>query len=196
MQSKLPDINSAIVTHRIAALRAYDHNDLQKGVIAIRSIIALLPEDFKLTISSEKYQVEKKATRKLECTHCHEETDFGQITVATLEHPPSKSILLRRKSYQIWICPNCKKDNDVEQTKSFLEQHPDPCYLKIIPNPPVKKTIFDRPGYEYSWKNWFELAFPEIEQQISLYRTEYVSQNPDNPIIDNTEVFEFDDETE
>ena len=180
MQSKLPDINSAIVTHRNAILRAYDKKDFEKIIISYRAINGLLPDDYKLEISTEKYKTEVKTKILLECRECNESTSFNDIKFMELELPKEEQVLFGKQSDTIWFCPSCKARNLKKYTATSKMEASDPTYYQIIPNPPVRKSILDRPYFDLACSNWLFIAIPELETQIQLYRAEYVASHSDD----------------
>ena len=184
MQSKLPDINSAIVTHRNAMLRAYDKKDFEKIVISYRAINGLLPEDYKLEISTEKYRKEIKIQTLIECPKCNESSNLNDVKFLEFDLPENEQILQGKKSNEVWFCPLCKTRNLKRDTHTEELDVKDPTYYKIIPNPPIRKSILDRPYFDLACSNWLFIAIPELENQIQLYRAEYIANSGDDDFDD------------
>lgn len=192
MQSKLPDINSAIVTHRNAMLRAYDKKDFEKIVISYRAINGLLPEDYKLEISTQKYKTEVKVNITLECPKCKELSNLNEIKFLEFDLPEEEQVILGKKSNEFWFCPLCKEKNLKADSYTEEDEVKDPTYYKIIPNPPIRKSILDRPYFDLACSNWLFIAIPELENQIQRYRAEYMATaNTDD--LEEEEVAEEED---
>lgn len=179
MQAKLPDLNAAIVTHRQSFLISYSKKDYRKCIMSIRSVIALLPEEFSLTVGTSQYEAKKRATRKLICNACNHEQLRAKTNLTKSHHEAQYQIILSKKSRLMWKCDKCLVSNDILRTDSILEKDPDPSYYGIIPDPPIPGGLFDRYDYPEKWKTWYDIAVCELEHKISAYRTEYTSQNND-----------------
>ena len=192
MQSKLPDINSAIVTHRNAMLRAYDRKDFEKIIISYRAINGLLPEDYKLEISTEKYNTEIKTKKEIKCPKCDESSNMNDVKFMEFDLPENQQILFGKQSAEWWFCPACKSKNHEDDTDMRSIDAKDPTYYQIIPNPPIRKSILDRPYFDLACSKWLFIAIPELENQIQLYRAEYVANNGDDGFEDLEEEEEKD----
>lgn len=180
MQSKLPDINSAIVTHRNAMLRAYDRKDFEKIIISYRAINGLLPDDYKLEISTEKYKTEVKTKILIECPECNEASNLNEVKFLEFDLPQVEQILAGKQTDEIWFCPLCNARNLKKDTNTEEIEAKDPTYYKVIPHPPLRKSILDRPYFDLNCSNWLFIAIPELENQIQLYRAEYMASSGDD----------------
>ena len=189
MQAKLPDINAALVTHRKSALNAYDIGDYSKAAIAFQSIIALLPEDYKVEINSDKYKKLLQQKKVMICDDCKEV--FERNTIRPYEMLLSNidsMLLLKRKAY-VWDCPKCGTTRPLEGTQLQTRMFQAPYYFKVVPEAPVKLGLEDRVGYKVRCQKWFDTVFKEIENQIGLYRADYAAQQDqeDSVITDEDE---------
>lgn len=197
MQSKLPDVNAAIVRHRNAALIAYDQKDFSKAAIAFNSIISLLPEDYRVEINSEKYYNLVKSKHIIECRYCEttydEEGNDGkktqvkrstyfersQISTYSLLLSSIDRLITKQSHMDVWDCPSCGETQPLLGSKIQTIKYEKPYYLKVIPEPPVRHGLHDRINFEQKFKVWYDIVFGELEYQIGLYRAEYAAQNPD-----------------
>lgn len=196
-QSKLPDINAALVRYRSVAIEAFDNNDDSMARMALGNMVALLPEKFKVIVDTDEYNEKIKEKKFLVCPNCKNEVisntvrrykkrlnNFEQFLKMARNPPP---VTQDQKEYDlVWCCDKCKNENRIEDTKIIEEKPSMPFYLGVIPEPPQKNygdPLSDRLYFSQKFKNWFRIAFAEIESKIGIYRAEYISQNPDS--VDN-----------
>lgn len=197
MQSKLPDINAALVRYRSVAIESFDNDDDDMARMALGNMVALLPDKFKIVIDTDEYNEKIKENTFLVCPNCKKETvsdnvvrykkrlsNIEQFLKATRNPPP---MTYEEKQYDnVWCCGYCKHENRNEDTKLIEEKHSMPYYLGVIPEAPRRNhgdPLSDRLHFKQQFRNWFKIAFSEIESKIGIYRAEYISQNPDS--IDN-----------
>lgn len=196
MQAKLPDVNAAIVRYRSQALDAVKTGDYDMAVSCINFINADLPEDFKVTVSTELYNSIVEDRKTVPCNYCKsyeiilkdgkpEKTDkliptqcsITEIQQYDLEMDWLEQILSNKKTKRMWLCTKCGKANEMDVTKIKVIKYQEPFYLKIMPSAPRRKRgIQQKASYDNQFKRWFDIAMSEIESQISRYRTEYAAQ--------------------
>ena len=195
MEAKLPDVNAGIVTHRKAAMNGFDKNDYTKTAISFDSIMALLPEDYKPEVNTEGYQNAIKGKRIIICGNCtmpqldernnptgkQIPSEFLREDVTLFEFALSDldSMVLNKKQCLVWSCPKCDSTIPLVGSITRNEQYQQPFYTGIIPQMPRREGLHDRIGYTRRFREWYQIAFREIEYKIGLYRAEYQSQNPD-----------------
>lgn len=184
MQSKLPDVNHAIVTYRNAMIRAYDQGDYVKAAFAVDAINALLPEDYKLEINDEKYKEIIKEQKIIICDKCKAEHKQNDIKPYKLMLPFIISAIRfksgDRASYMTyWRCPSCSFERSLEGSQFKEKKLFNPSYLGIVPMMPQSQWRTDRRQVEADRINWLDVVVQEIEHKIGLYRAEYAAQNPD-----------------
>ena len=182
MEAKLPDVNAGIVTHRKAAMNGYDQGDFIKCAVSFDGIMALLPEDYKPIINSSMYYEKITGKRIITCESCK-----GQITRDTIE--PYELLLsntdmciMGTNQCLVWSCPKCMNTRPLVGSSFRNETFQQPFYVGIMPEMPRRKGMHDRIGYSRKFKDWYQIAFREIEYKIGLYRAEYQRQNPDEAV--------------
>ena len=196
MQAKLPDVNAAIVRYRSQALEAVKIGDYDMAVSCINFINADLPEDFKVTVSTDLYNSIVEDRKIVPCEFCTSpeivlkdgkpvktgkmiptECSITEIKQYDLEMDWIEQILTNKKTKRVWLCTKCGKSNDMDITKIKVQKYQEPFYLKIMPSAPRRKRgIRGRMSFDTEFKKWFDIAMSEIESQISKYRTEYAAQ--------------------
>jgi len=175
MQSKLPDVNSALVRHRSNALEALKHNDMRTSVISLDAMNSLLPDDYQITINTNKYN-ELIADRLIAiCTNCNAELSGTAIKVFNYYLPFETQTLLMQKYAKAWICPECNKVSIMRNTKFKKQVLEEPYYLKVVPEAPSDR-FSNRLQFHEKFTKWFNTVLRELEHQISLYRAEYQAQ--------------------
>lgn len=193
MEAKLPDINASIVTHRKAVMNGYDNGDYHKVVISFESIMALLPEDYTPEINTEKYFEKIKGNRLMICDACTTDDKDGkpqptQHTRETIEPfemllSNEDQMLLSQQVCLVWTCPKCDNTRPLVGSSIDNQTFQRPFYTGILPDMPRRKGLHDRIGYSLRFKEWYRIAFREIEYMIGLYRAEYAAQNPDEDMV-------------
>ena len=172
-QAKLPDINAALVTHRQVALMAYSQHDFRKCQISIMAMIALLPKEYQVIIDDEEYKKQTDKENTLKCPECDQTTLFADVTIMAIRQTKSDYILTGKKESDYWNCPKCNQLVNADDSELDAKVFEKPYYFKALPEPPIKKNIFDRYTYTKAWREWLQQALAEIEHQIALCRTEY-----------------------
>ena len=84
----------------------------------------------------------------------------------------------------VWKCPSCKHVRSLKGSQTKLIKFYQPTYFNVLPEPPSRKGLYDRIGFEAKFEKWYDIACKEIEHQIGLYRTEYAAQS--NEIVVDT----------
>lgn len=176
MQSKLPDVNAAIVRHRSNALAALDRNDTYAAAISMSAINALLPDDYRVEENTSKYNSMIRGNSIINCKYCDEEQLYDHLKTFDLLLPFTEQIVSGKKYQKVWVCSSCKKINKFVNTKKITQQYERPFYVKVIPEPPRQNGLISRLGFSEKFKKWFSIALEELEHQIGLYRADYQAQ--------------------
>ena len=186
MEAKLPDVNAGIVTHRKAVMNGYDQGDFIKCAVSFDAIMALLPEDYKPNINTEQYYEKIKGRKILTCDGC--DTQHTREIVEPFEMLLSNQdrCIMGVDQCLVWICPSCSNTRPLIGSAFRNEQYQQPFYTGTMPDMPRRKGMHDRIGYSRKFKDWYQIAFREIEYKIGLYRAEYQRQNPDD-VVPNLE---------
>lgn len=179
MEAKLPDVNAGIVTHRKAAMNGFDQGDYIKCAVSFDGIMALLPEDYKPIINTTMYFESIKGKRIITCEACKESTNRDVVEPYQLLLSNTDQCIMNTSQCLVWSCPKCHDTRPLTGSSFRNETFQQPFYTGILPDMPRRKGMHDRIGYSRKFKEWYQIAFREVEYQIGLYRAEYASQNPD-----------------
>tara|TARA_Y100001936_G_scaffold191447_1_gene190536 strand:+ start:437 stop:1003 length:567 start_codon:yes stop_codon:yes gene_type:complete len=184
MQSKLPDINSAIVRHRNAALLAFEKGLFEVAAISLNSINALLPEDFRVEINTKKYEQLKQEKKIITCMFCKEEYSRDTIEVFELIHNAMELMIYAQKSKMVWHCSKCNAIQNLSNSSLKVQKYQNPTFFKVVPEMPRRTDgISDRLGHQNKLKQWYSTYLEELECQIGIYRAEYMAQQDDTTDI-------------
>src|SRR3989304_9183424 len=126
MQAKLPDVNAALVRHRNAIMIAYDQGDFQKAGISLGAMIALLPDDYKLEVNTDKYDELVQSKHNIICTECKAKHLRDTIHPYSVLLSDLDALLSHEKTMIVWECPSCKNVQPLQgsSTKTTKYQNP------------------------------------------------------------------------
>ena len=168
IQAKLPDVNSAITYYRSTAITNLERKNYPICVTAIRCMNALLPSEYRVRISTEQYEQAELPTIILICTKCKTEIELSKAN--RFKQPSSFSPELT----WFWKCSMCKEVMELEAADKIKKIKKNPTFHKIAPDPPPIIPQFGEKGKQIvEFLAWFNVIMPELENQVSLYRTEY-----------------------
>ena len=170
-QSRLPDINTAFITHRrdvISSLKARNYGACFGSIQALQG---LLPEGYRIVISTIEYNKLTKHEKFYTCNFCGEESERSKIRIDDVLLTVIDSVLLGRKTQKMWTCPKCKEDNGLEDTEISETTLKEPYFLKVVPNPPERKDgLHDRSTYHNKMEQWVRTTLAELEAQMAQFR--------------------------
>ena len=176
MQSKLPDINAAIVRYRSKALESLDKEQSEAAAICFTAINALLPEDYTIEINTKKYDELIQAKYIIICPSCNKEQPLGKTKTFNLLLSNTARLITNQKTKKVWECPNCNELKDYLYSKKTTTEFQRPFYTKVAPESPKRIGLSSRLGFKSRFQKWFEIFVNELEHQIGLYRADYQSQ--------------------
>lgn len=180
MQSKLPDLNNYWKQYHEEGKSALQKYDYEGCVNAVDCMNALMPDEYRLEISTAKYEELLKNNDLVCCIKCKKEYDWNIIKVMNLLLSQIESILEKSKTYKAWICLECKYENKVSESKLIKPIIKEPFYLKVIPKAPkVPAGLERRTGFNTKMSNWWHNAKVEIDHQLALIRQEYSPDEED-----------------
>jgi len=166
-------------------INAYDRDDIVKAIFSFDAINALLPEEYKLEINTEKYNELIRSQITIICDNCKEE--FLRYDIKPYEKWfPDFHFFLRSMEKKIeyghtkntityWCCPKCNHERELLRSNIIEKKLQNPYYIGVVPMCP-KYEWHRRREVRKEQIQWFDICVQEIEQKIGLYRTEYASQ--------------------
>lgn len=173
-------------------LQAVVRHNWSACVGALNSINALLPDgtldptqNFQVKVSTKMYNEKMNLKSMLVCNHCTEEYEnsegkqdtrnsqfeFNTIRVFDLIVPVTDRLIMDQNLEKIWICPKCKKDNKLVQTKIIKQKYLEPFFLGVVSNPPeLKNRVSDRNTYDREMNKWLWNFKNELDYKMALFR--------------------------
>lgn len=177
MQAKLPDINAAIVRYRNHALYCFTGEDYTGATIALNNINALLPEEYKIEIDSQKYQEAISEKNYVICPNCDKETQTNKMETRQVLLSSFERMITGKEYTMMWECKNCNELNNPHESKykkTILQQ---PCYVGVVPAAPTRVIgLEDRVTFPFKFRAWFATTLEELESKIGKYRADYMAQ--------------------
>ena len=181
--ARLPDINTAIITHRGDMLEAKRHDDYTGTVQAYMAINALMPSDADKTTGRPKYRVQfsnkaygeaNSGTMLAVCPACKIEFKRSELKVY-LGHPtPLERIIAGEPRARFWKCTKCKAVNRLAKTRHIHDRVSAPNFFGVVPPPPIRPIgLAGRTWYREKFHAWAAIAIPELENKIAQYRDDY-----------------------
>ena len=188
MQSRLPDVNTAFIKRRNGAEEGLASKNWDKVFGNLYSWNALLPRNkdddgifkYRIRISDIEFDKLTSVHAEAQCQSCDTCTDYAKITIFDMIQPLTVEILSGNKTIKVWICPSCKKDNNITET-DILENHlQEPYYLGVVPKPPTRKEgLSDRGAYDRKVTNWAWNFIAELEEKSTQFREDYKENKND-----------------
>ena len=187
MQAYYPDINTKYITHDRVILNALPNRKWSTCIGALNTINGLMPEEFQVQFSTAKYEELTKQQTIAICNFCTEtdkegkerntELDYNDIVILELILPNTIGFICNKLVEKVWLCPQCKHENKLANTKIIKNSLAEPHFLKVVPYPPSRKDgLMDRSSYDRKMEQWVWLAKNEIDHQIALFRGDNVNR--------------------
>ena len=166
--------------YRREAISSWKSGKYVASIGALHSLLGLLPSTYRLTISSEEYDNITKQNLIAICQQCNSENNYSLTRKDKLILQSISGFISGEQTEQVWTCNECSKYNQVTKTKFIQKVIKQPCFIKVIPDPPARKDgMLGRTQFHIKFSNWFWLALSSIEAQMGRYREEYQPKDAD-----------------
>jgi len=173
MQSKVIDINTAVMTYRSALMRAiYDENKLG-SITCIKALNNLLPAERRFIFDSLEYETERKSKKIVKCKKCKNNIDIENRIKQEAVYSEYSSMVLVTKYI---TCDKCENKQSVH-SGDIDDMHVMTKKLHFLPDIQTMSSVFEnslRQG-EF-WKN-ISLCQIELEKRHTDYRHELPRQD-------------------
>lgn len=141
----------------------------------LNNMNAFLPKEYKVKINTKEYIKKIQTKMIVVCNFCKQEINRNDIKI--LNVLKSLQVSLEDDYEKLWRCPQCKEYNKLFETRFIRESLDLPYYLKMVAEPPVQRDGMEsRRTFHNKFTNWFYNYLEELDFQLGLYRTEYISQ--------------------
>lgn len=152
------------------------NEDWTGAVIHFNACNALFPDDYTITVNTVQYDNEVSSHRLIQCSICNEWQEYGEIEPYEIMLNSEDRLILLKKNAIVWDCLKCKETQLLQGAERKKQVKLAPFYIKIVPEPPAKHGLGDRLGYKSKMRKWCDIAYQELEHQVSKYRTDYAAQ--------------------
>jgi hypothetical protein len=178
MESRLIDINSRAGRYHYELLKDLKAGNYNNLIGELKATNALLPEEFRIKISTTQYNEKIKTKLIVKCPSCESETNRELIRPYNKIQSTLDAILTKKNTIKVWKCPDCGVINPLSSKDMIQETLPQPSYFRIIPDPPKRENnLTDRQAFESNFKAWAWLFVHELEKSIADYREKYLQRN-------------------
>lgn len=178
MESRLIDINSRAGRYHYELLKDLKAGQFNNLIGELKATNALLPEEFRIKISTSEYNSKVQTKLIIKCPDCNTETPRESIKPYNKIQSTLDAILTKKNTIKVWKCPECFKVNPLSSKDMIQETLPQPCFFRVIPDPPKRENnLTDRQAFESNFKSWAWLFVHELEKSIADYREKYLQRN-------------------
>lgn len=181
MQAYLPDINTAYISYRGEAIRSIKSEHYDSAFGAVYAINAILPEDYRVRISTIEYLEATKEDLEAICSQCKELSNIKSIKIFDKYLSSLIQMITSKDTEKFWLCPHCKKENSISKTDFIRSVLEEPHLLKIVPRPPERKDgLMDRLKYDKQISAWLWNMLSELEGRMSKLREDNWNKGSEN----------------
>lgn len=174
MESRLPDINTEFITYRNEARQSLKSKNYDSMLGAAYAINAMLPEDYRVTISTSEYNKVSSEIVMAICQYCDQRTNYDELQVFKRLLSPFEAMLSKQDYERLWKCEHCGATNELAKTNLKKQVRKKPFFLKVVPDPPERKDgITDGRSYHRKMSKWFWQFMDELAYQESKFREDY-----------------------
>lgn len=177
MQAALPDLNTAIIRYRILIISCLEQDNYSGAIGGLYALNALLPEEYRVKVSTDEYDRLIKTDIFIKCKHCFNEFDFYKIRVFNLNLTNLEMMISGKKYEKVWICPDCKKDNRLISSEMKKTQISTNTFLHVMPDPPNREMgIQGRTEYHNAMNIWTWTFLGELEERCGKLRHDFLNR--------------------
>lgn len=172
-QARLPDINTAFVTYRREALNNLKSEKYPMVFGSLFALNALLPEEYRVHISTPEYEktIKEKERLMAKCKHCPVQTENKDLNAIEVLQTFASVTITGQVNEKIWICTACHKENILGETAFVQEKLLNPSFIKVVPEPPQRhEGLMARNTYHKMITMWVWQLLCEVEEQMAEFR--------------------------
>lgn len=164
-------------------------HDYYDCISAVQCMNALMPDEYRIEINTEKYKQLTHNAKAIICQECGIEFDFTDVDVIDTLNSFIDYTISGERYAKAWYCPTCNGKNKISSSQMVVTERENPFYYKVIPEPPkIKPHIVQIDLHEIMTEWWFN-AKAEIDHQLAKIRNDYSAEGS----YDDTEEDEDDD---
>ena len=137
----------------------------------MNTLNGLLPDKYRVIISTDQFNEKTKQGIFALCIGCEKEIDYSTVEPFEVICTFLESAITMQKTKTIWMCPECKTENQVNHERMIKTKLQEPYFLRVVPNPPERKDgLIDRTNYHGLVSKWVWMAIGELEAQMAQFR--------------------------
>lgn len=192
----LPNIAGDFTLFKNKALNYLDVGNFNGAYSALDNLNRCLGDEYHVIISDEKYHDAIDQETVYLCNHCTMQEErivnegeedektktftvktrikISKVRIIDLLLSQIESVILNKKTERVWFCPECRKENKMDDTTQLIPKREQPIALKVVPNSPIRPLgIEGRTIFSTKFEAWFHNFLGEITSQEVLYRVEW-----------------------
>ena len=177
MQAALPDLNSAIIRYRTLITSCLEQRNYVGCMGGLYSLNALLPTEYRVTVSTEEFDKLTKTNLFMICKHCSKEFKNTEIKMSDSLLPYIIQCIRQKKYEKVWFCPGCKKQSSLKDTEMKQEKIGNYNYLHVMPDPPKREDgLMDRRYFKKNMQIWVWTFMGELEERCGKLRHDFMNR--------------------
>ena len=171
-QARLPDVNTAFIKWRNKVVTALEAGKYAAAIGSLNNFNACLPKEYQVKVSNDLYAQKLAAEHLLvHCKQCGEDVDYRFVKKLNVLCDSLEQTITRQKFKNVWVCSACQKDNLTNITEFTKAVLPNPYYIGVVQDPPVRKDgILDRHTYHKKIEKWCWTMLGELEFAAAKFR--------------------------
>ena len=131
---------------------------------------------YRVVISTREYDKLTEVKAVAFCTKgsCDFQCDWNELDIFEVMLVMVDRILSGNTYQKIWVCPNCKTENDISKTDIAETRLKEPYFLGVVPKAPSRKHgLGDRGEYDRKVTQWASNFVAELEEKSTQFREDY-----------------------
>jgi predicted nucleic-acid-binding Zn-ribbon protein len=155
---------------------------------ALYSLNALLPAEYRVIISDQKYNELTRQSLMITCQKCGKDSDYNKIKIQVLITRSLERFVSGQEHVKMWTCTKCHNSNYLSQSvvkQTVLSQ---PYYLGVVPYPPRRQDgVKNHLEFDRKMERWAWTMLSELEEKMAQYRDDNWDRG-DNDTLDGVVV--------
>lgn len=170
-QARLPDINSSFMKYRNEVIVAIKNKDWVLMHGSLNAINAILPESYRVIVSSKDYYKITKVEITYICNFCEHPNKKESITIFDTISNVVGGLIYGDAIYMIWICKQCTRTNRLSETLIDKPKLQNPSFLGVVIDPPERKDgLMNRLVFNRTIAVWGLTLLKELEAKEAQFR--------------------------
>lgn len=118
---------------------------------------------------------------------CDKDFPYHDIKYFDVALPVEERIFTEEETETIWLCPKCKKENRLIDSRIVLSALQEPYYHRIVPSPPKPRHgLLSKLQFDNDMSDWVWMCLNAIEEGFTRFRDD--NWNKADPYDDNFDI--------